>query len=55
MPVWVAGIVLSLALIRPGQARRLLADGAVRVGLAVMGVAIERFPLPNAARTTAPD
>ena len=61
-PLWVAGIVLSLALIRPAAARRLLADRAVRIGLAATAVAvlgtvlyvvvndslaIERFPLPS--------
>ncbi len=60
-PVWVAGIVLSLALVRPAAARRLLADRAVRIGLAAIGVtvggavlyvvandslAVQRFPLP---------
>lgn len=60
-PVWVAGIMLALAVVRPVASRRLLADAAVRVGLSVVGVtvvgaalyvvandslAIERFPLP---------
>ncbi|MEN3314796.1 MAG: hypothetical protein V7605_1030 [Acidimicrobiaceae bacterium] len=39
-PLWLVGIVGALSLIRPAAARRLVADKAVRVGLAVTGAAI---------------
>lgn len=60
-PIWVAGIALSLAILRPTAARRLLRDRAVRLALAITGaavagaalyvvandsLAIQRFPLP---------
>ena len=60
-PAWVALIVVSIALLRPAAARRLLADRPVRAGLAVAGLAaagavlfvvvndslaIQPFPLP---------
>jgi hypothetical protein len=60
-PLWSAGIIVALVVLRPAAAGRLLRSGAVRVGVAVTAVAVaaatayvvvndslavERFPLP---------